>query len=716
MKRIALVILAVALAARVPAAQDLERLFKAAVNTETVDRNYKAAIEQYKQVAAGDNRSLAAQALLRMAECYRLLGDPEAQNVYERLVLEFPEQKDPVARARDRLQPTKSELKLRTVEPRLLCDDCGGVGAVSRDGRWFVVSNISSGGDIYRRDLSRDVVVRMQAKSDSLPPAQGGSQTYWPIVSADSRQIAYAFNGGSLPPDPTVLHARLMVMPNRPGAPARVLINNPEIAFPVPIGWRGNDAILTLAMKPDRTWQLMTVDSKTGGFTVLKSLEWRVDELARAASVSPDGGYIAYSAWATNPPAPGGRVKGDARRIYVIAADGRSETTLTAGAGIYQHPVWTPDGRHVVYISDVSGTYDLWAIPVHEGRAAGQPKLLRKDIGDAVTLGMTDTGTYHYFSLRTGVHRASIMPIRLSSRGGAAAAASATIESFVGQAPRWSPDGKLMAVTRRRPGAAGVVDLVIRDLKAGTERVYRRDGLVEQRPIWFADGGSLLLLATEGQQRWWFRLDVESGHFTALVKHPQAQERSAALVRASAVLSPDGRTLYFVGFTSPIDRIVALDLQSGETRTQLTVPGDDTSLPFVTQGMAIALSPDGQTFAIAWYGKTPATARLARMDLDGGNFRELVPHFKNDFLTSTLAWSRDGQSIFFVDRARPAGDRLMRVSRDGGAPGFTGVQVVGLSNYDLSADGASVVYDTSRPDGAGHLHLTLDLRSLLAAR
>ena len=40
------------LAGSVPAAQDLDRLFKAAVNTETVDRNCKAAIERSKKVAA----------------------------------------------------------------------------------------------------------------------------------------------------------------------------------------------------------------------------------------------------------------------------------------------------------------------------------------------------------------------------------------------------------------------------------------------------------------------------------------------------------------------------------------------------------------------------------------------------------------------------------------------------------------------------------------
>ena len=55
--------------------QDVERLLKAAMNTELVDGNLKLAIEQYKKVADSGNRALAAQALLRMADCYQKLGD-----------------------------------------------------------------------------------------------------------------------------------------------------------------------------------------------------------------------------------------------------------------------------------------------------------------------------------------------------------------------------------------------------------------------------------------------------------------------------------------------------------------------------------------------------------------------------------------------------------------------------------------------------------------
>ena len=63
---------------------DAARRLKAAMNTELVDGNLKAAIEQYKAIAAGSDRAIAAQALLRMAECHQKLGDADAQKIYER--------------------------------------------------------------------------------------------------------------------------------------------------------------------------------------------------------------------------------------------------------------------------------------------------------------------------------------------------------------------------------------------------------------------------------------------------------------------------------------------------------------------------------------------------------------------------------------------------------------------------------------------------------
>src|SRR5690348_9576924 len=76
---------------------------QAAIKKETVDGDLKGAIEQYRKIAQGKDRALAARALVRMGQCYEKLGDTEARKAYERVVQEFRDQQEAVRQARNRL-------------------------------------------------------------------------------------------------------------------------------------------------------------------------------------------------------------------------------------------------------------------------------------------------------------------------------------------------------------------------------------------------------------------------------------------------------------------------------------------------------------------------------------------------------------------------------------------------------------------------------------
>jgi len=59
-----------------------DRQFQAALQKETVDGNLRGAIEDYRSIAMrpGVARDLASQALLRMADAYQKLGDPQGRD------------------------------------------------------------------------------------------------------------------------------------------------------------------------------------------------------------------------------------------------------------------------------------------------------------------------------------------------------------------------------------------------------------------------------------------------------------------------------------------------------------------------------------------------------------------------------------------------------------------------------------------------------------
>ena len=83
-----------------------DAVFKAAMDKETVEGDLRGAIEQYKRVAQSQDRSIAAKALIRMAECYQKLGDVQARKIFERSYARLADQPDAVKTARARLGVT----------------------------------------------------------------------------------------------------------------------------------------------------------------------------------------------------------------------------------------------------------------------------------------------------------------------------------------------------------------------------------------------------------------------------------------------------------------------------------------------------------------------------------------------------------------------------------------------------------------------------------
>ncbi|MGE0447523.1 MAG: TolB family protein, partial [Vicinamibacterales bacterium] len=78
---------------------------------------------------------------------------------------------------------------------------------------------------------------------------------------------------------------------------------------------------------------------------------------------SADGRWLAYY-----------RVVNGERNIWVVEASGGIPAPLTATTGNNLEPAWAPDGGAVAFVSNRSGTDQLWTVPVANGRATGVPE------------------------------------------------------------------------------------------------------------------------------------------------------------------------------------------------------------------------------------------------------------------------------------------------------------------------------------------------------
>src|SRR5262249_26104909 len=156
-----------------------------------------------------------------------------------------------------------------------------------------------------------------------------------PKMSPDFRQVVYIWENGN--------RYQLRVMANETGAKPRVLITDnveSEYSYYEPSAWSPDSkSILAVLWKKDATAQLAWVSAADGKVQVLRSLQWRIREFSRPR-LSADGKYIAYSALERSANSSAAAEASTApRQIYILAADGSTETALTK-TGVNEAPIW----------------------------------------------------------------------------------------------------------------------------------------------------------------------------------------------------------------------------------------------------------------------------------------------------------------------------------------------------------------------------------------
>jgi len=552
---------------------------------------------------------------------------------------------------------------------RLVCNDNCGDAYLSADGRFLLYTDWSTG-DLAIRDLASGQVKRLLAKPGGRN--ENDDYTWFGVFSPDHRQVAYlwSFDGGRGHDS----DHQVRVLANEPGAKPRTLLtSSAQYDWFHVAGWApdGKSILVVAERTLDSTWELAWVSANDGTIKPLKSLQWRYGQpksaiTSGAPDISPDGRYIAYSALAVNPskprPAP---TDSQDQHIYVIAADGSNETEIVKTAGLNRRPMWTPDGKHLLFLSDRMGSIDLWSIAIENGKAAGAPSLVSTH-PDAWPIGITRAGTVYYADWHPGLSQITVADLR----------GAKSVETFVGVNPSWSPDGKSIAFKRPHLGNQGY-DLVVHSPDTEDERTlpapigFTGNG----QPQWTRDGKGIM--TGLGGQRYLYRVDIASG---------QWQQISPALT----TVSPLDKTRYVLRD----GRIVAHDIAA---MTDREIPVSAFGVPKGGAG-TLSLSPDGRI--LAFWRKEIGSAKtyLSTVGVDGANLKDLyIFRIDSNVAVSQLVCTRDGRSILFSQLSEGK-EQIMRISAEGGNAEFTGVEIpAGVSAnrsfiFDLSPDGSRIAY------------------------
>ncbi len=368
-----------------------------------------------------------------------------------------------------------------------------------------------------------------------------------------------------------------------------------------------------------------------------------------SVDVSPDGSMIAFD------------LLGD---IYIIPFDGGNATSLTDGMAYDSHPKWSPDGKHILYISDKDGSDDAYYINIdtkEEHKFAGDENdemvnaawspdgdyalvsrgrrnfklwLYHKDGGRGIKLidpsssfkaidpTFGPNGRFIYYSQRNGAWNYNAQfpqySIGLYDRE---TGENSTLISRYGSAftPTVSPNGKWLVYGSRYEAETG---LVLRNLEEGSERwlIYpiQRDDQESQATLGvlpsmdFTPNSQELVMFHEGKI---VRLNIENGNMMEV----------------------------------PFEVDVALEMGPDMT---FKYPINDDKEVLATQIRDAVPSPDGSQLAFT------ALNKLYVQDLPNGTPRRVTNY---EHTEAHPTWSPDGKFIAYVTWNQDEGGHIYKV-------------------------------------------------------
>ncbi len=659
--------------------QDPAVTLQRAIQLETVDGDLAAAIERYKEVikSNGGDRSLAAQALLRLGGCYEKLGREEARKTYRQLVNEYADQQQEVMLAKRRLEALDSASGLPAPDSRkatrLLwsAPDADTSGEVSPDGRYLSYVDWVKGGDLAVRDLKTGQVRLLTNKSGW---DKSGDFALNPRWSPDGKRLAYAW---SIAPFGKQLEdqAELRIT-DAAGSGARVLHRSKT--YLMPAGWfPDGKSILAFAMAKDDPGGIARVSAADGKIEMLRKFQWRSHG---RVCLSPDGKYVAFDLEA----APDSLNKD----VFLLRAAGGAERPLAFGPYDERLLAWTPDGHHILFASNRSGTYDLWLLRVENGKAVGAPKLLQQEFGMAAPIGFSPDGKF-YFGREVILHDVFLTGWDPDA-GRATSVPQKATEHFAGSTcrPAWSPDGKELAYVVQRGNLTPWIDnqVRVRDLATGQERVLPKASGAVRSIAWSPDGASLVMCGGSQPGKNSCRIvDATSGRPGREIAGARGSE-----IPGRAVWAPDGSAIYYATWkiNEGRGRIVKRDVQSKQETVLY-------SLDRFHNPIYLDVSPDGRYLAFSLFAlmeaSKPLDPRIMLIPTAGGEARELA--VRRD-LTPAISWSHDSRHVYFSRRVPERNaHQLCRVPVSGGQIEELAFEIRGaLSHLHIRPDGGQIAY------------------------
>ncbi len=308
-----------------------------------------------------------------------------------------------------------------------------------------------------------------------------------------------------------------------------------------------------------------------------------------ASTWSPDGKTVAFISNMS------GR-----NNIWLVSADGGFPTQLTVSDQRQTAPVWSPDGRWIAYQSDYNGDeqWDIFLVSPKTGKVVNLTQT--RDIAESN--------------------------------------------------PKWSPDGRFLAYEVKPKTSAAteidVYDTVLRELKHITSNTPQDKG--NSNPIWSKDGESIVYTQEQakGTDSNVYITDVERGKSTLLTPHQGEQFYVANDISRPF---PDGaQILVTSNAANGYENVGILDFSDkGESVTRKFIPG---KVKWLTQDKweirGGNFSPDGKY--VTFTANVDGNEDIYVYDLATGKSKPLpITKGLNEPAAAPSAFTSDGSRLLY---------------------------------------------------------------------
>lgn len=361
---------------------------------------------------------------------------------------------------------------------------------------------------------------------------------------------------------------------------------------------------------------LWTINVETGD---KKKLDTKGDAIQ--PSWSPDGKRIAY--WFIE--------DGKLGEIATIPASGGEPEIIAQNSSMDWNPVWSTDGRYIVFGSDRNGNMSIWRAAIDEetGKPAGEPELIPTNALYVRHFAFSRDGktlAYIRYETQSNLQAIAFDPKNLQTVGAANYITTGNKQISV---PDLSPDGAEFVI--RHP-ALTQEDIVIFNHDGSNWRNLTSDKFRDRVPRWSPDGKKIAFSSDRSGKYQIWMIDADGSNLRQIT----FSEKTGA---SAPVFSPDGLQLAFSEINGKKSSPFIMDLsKTWQEQSPLPLPAP----PGFNGSYAVRdWSSDGNKLLLLLYETENNEQGIAVFDRRTSTYEKMTES------GSYPVWLKDGRYFMF---------------------------------------------------------------------